>query len=176
MTSTNSSPATFGFRVATPNLPTITQNCESVVFDFMQSALTIRVKQTMDPSSFEEAYLFACDPDFKITAHDDTVSGTFFEISPVAPSLLSHKLEATPTGAVHVYNFVYSGIHTGAAEVAQPAEHDGDPRFPTPADALALIHTEVLELDYEQEMRFTPDHPDEIVVKVDKVAKASKKG
>lgn len=157
--------AAWKFRVAAGRLHTVTENTDSVQFDFVTNTLVIKVRQTVAPESFEQAYSFARRPNFEIEAIANS-GEVVFGIKPLGIELKSHKLElaygAGNECAMHVYTIGYDDLITGTLEpeAALPAASD-DPRFPTPAEAVAsLEEPEVLELDLEQEMRITPDNPD----------------
>jgi hypothetical protein len=88
-----------------------------------------------------------------------------FGIKPLGAELASHKLDLNyGTGdrvAMHIYVFNYDALITGTpvSDSAAPAV-SSDPRFPTPQEAILELEPEQVPLDLQQEMRFTPDHPD----------------
>lgn len=117
----------------------ITQNVVNVVFDFAKKTLTVDLRVTVDPMSFEAAMRFAHVSKFSVdmmTGMDDS----YYSIHPEGLKLVEHDLRfdyATSQPALHKYKWTYTNVDivvpNGNDEMLTPPEG-----FLTPAQAVEL--------------------------------------
>ena len=119
----------------------ITQNVMNAKFNFADKTLTVNVRITVDPASFDAAMTLA---EQKTFAVDLMTGGTdrYYRVQPENLKLVEHNLSfdySVSAPAFHQYKWTYTNITVvpnEALKAPEPIQQVDDDGFVTPAEAL----------------------------------------